>query len=65
MTISEELLAILRCPRSGQKLRPATPEELATLEHAPQEALATEDGATFYPIEDGFPILLVDRAIKR
>jgi uncharacterized protein YbaR (Trm112 family) len=66
MTIDDELLAVLRCPESGQELRVATPDELAALalEPPPDGALVREDGRVFYPVEDGFPILLLDRAIR-
>lgn len=74
LTVSDEVLALLRCPRSKQPLHVAGPEELEKVRatvHAirPEDpewegALLTADGATAYPIDDGYPILLLDRAVN-
>ncbi|MCB1235307.1 MAG: hypothetical protein KDM91_09570 [Verrucomicrobiae bacterium] len=69
-----ELLAILRCPETGQPLSLADParfEALRGLFPADpgeggeiQGALIREDGRRAYPIRNGFPILLIDAAAK-
>ena len=46
------LLVVLRCPRTGQKLR----EEGGRL--------VTEDGKFAYRIEDGIPVLLAEEAVE-
>jgi uncharacterized protein YbaR (Trm112 family) len=78
--INDELLALLRCPETGQCLSPASLDCLATLEAArtagqlrnragqpvsePITAgLVREDHRLFFPIHDGFPILLLDEAV--
>lgn len=60
LTVSPEILALLVCPVSGQRLRLATRDEMALFpEGAMQEgALVTEDASAAYPIRDGFPILV-------
>jgi len=69
MEISPELLAVLRCPQSGQPLAIASDEVLETLnrdraDDPPLEGgLLREDGTLLYPIIDGFPILLIEQAI--
>ncbi len=67
MEISPSLLQALRCPKTKQRLRLATEETLApfqAIEPNLTDALLTEDLQRAYPIDDGFPILLVDRAIE-
>jgi len=54
------LLAILRCPISGQPLRPATAEEAERLGF--NAALAAEDGRVLYPVEGGIPLLVAAAA---
>ncbi len=44
------LLPLLRCPRTGQKLREVG------------DRLVTEDGMLAYRIEDGIPVLLAEEA---
>ncbi len=61
--VAEEVLALIRCPQTRQRLRLATSEELARLPDAATEALIREDGRVAYPIRDGIPVLLIDAAI--
>lgn len=54
-----ELLSLLRCPRTGQALRPVGPDGVST--PGQSEAvrwLVTEDGALRYPVADGVPSLI-------
>ena len=46
------LLEVVRCPRTGQKLR------------ADNGQLVTKDGALAYPVEDGIPVLLPEAAME-
>ena len=83
MPLTEPLLAALRCPESGQRLRHLSEgsEALEDLNRQISagaarsrggtpvseplgEALVREDGTLFFPFEDGFPVLLIDRAIE-
>ena len=59
---SDDLIALLRCPTSGQTLSIAPPETLARVSLA--AGLVREDGRVVYPIVDGIPLLLVDEAIR-
>ena len=73
--ISTELLDLLRCPETHQRLTLAPAELLRRVESenlrdrsgravAPmQAALLREDGAVLYPIRDRIPVMLVDEAI--
>lgn len=63
--ISPEVRALLRCPLTNQTLRFISSEEL-TKHNAdlPEGGWITEDGSRVYPIEDGFPILVVDKSIE-
>tara|TARA_R110002096_G_scaffold52142_19_gene136053 strand:+ start:2041 stop:2256 length:216 start_codon:yes stop_codon:yes gene_type:complete len=57
--LSPEVAQILRCPKTQQPLREATPDEMALFPgDFPEGAYITEDGEHLYPIEDGFPILV-------
>jgi uncharacterized protein YbaR (Trm112 family) len=51
-TDMEFLLGIMRCPRTGQKLR------------SDRDRLLTEDGKYSYRIEDGIPVLLAEEATE-
>jgi uncharacterized protein YbaR (Trm112 family) len=62
----EQWLDDFRCPRSGSRLRVATSTELAKVHEALatkcEGALVSESGLA-YPIDDGIPILIADRAV--
>lgn len=63
--LQEHILELLRCPRTGQKLRLAFPGEilqLRTLQAQTEDWLATQDGGLFYPTRSGIPILLAEEA---
>ena len=67
MELSDTLLQALRCPKTKQRLHRATPatlEPFLSIEPNLKDALITEDGCRAYPIDDGFPILLADRAVE-
>lgn len=51
-TDMETLLEVLRCPRTGQRLR------------SQGERLVTEDGSLAYRIENGIPVLLAEEALE-
>lgn len=62
------MIAGLRCPETRQPLSLATDAQLARIlvrsRRADLEgALIREDELRAYPIEDGFPVLLIDEAI--
>lgn len=58
--ISAELLELLRCPVTKQRLRLAPPEVVAVR----GEGLVREDEHMFYPIRNGIPVLLPDSGIE-
>jgi len=60
MTISDDLVELLRCPESGQKLRLSRPNDAEDGE----KLLISEDGKLAYPIRDTFPVLLKEEAIR-
>ncbi len=65
LQITPELLEILRCPESKQPLREATAAEIASLPQPhPEAALIREDGKLAYPVSKGFPVLIIEEAIK-
>ncbi len=64
--LNPALLEALRCPRTQQPLHLANEEEHTRwkpLDEAADDFLVVQDGSTAYPIEDGFPILLLERAL--
>ncbi len=63
--ISAELLALLRCPATGQPLTIAPKELIARLarEHDLTGGLLREDGKVIYPIRRGIPMMLIEEAI--
>ncbi len=61
--IPADFLEILRCPATHQRLRLASPQELAAAGEGLTAGLVREDGAALYPIENEIPILLVESAI--
>lgn len=67
LAITKEVIALLRCPETEQSLHLADHEELAYINAQGGEALkmafVVEDGSRAYPVDDGFPILLLERAI--
>lgn len=52
VTEMASLLEVLRCPRTGQKLR------------SESDNLVTEDGEFAFRIEDGIPVLLLEEAVE-
>ena len=75
-TISPELLDLLRCPETHQRLTVASRELLARIEAEKLRnragavvegslsgGLLREDGALLYLIRDGIPIMLIDEAV--
>lgn len=68
LLLTPEALALLRCPRTKQSFHVAGAEELEewkALDDSAEGFLVTEDGHISYPIEDGFPIILAERALER
>jgi uncharacterized protein YbaR (Trm112 family) len=66
--LAPEVLDLLRCPATGQRLRAATKCELDAAFAIKAEPLSgglvTEGGALLYPIHSGIPILLTAEAIQ-
>ena len=60
--LSADLIAILRCPEMGLKLRVATEDELSRAKL--EQGLAREDGQVVYPIVEGIPMLMVEHAVR-
>ncbi|MCB1095351.1 MAG: Trm112 family protein [Verrucomicrobiae bacterium] len=70
MKLSASILSILRCPETRQSLLLASAEQIAAMQEALPgkniaEALVREDKQCAYPIDDGFPVLLLDRQLRR
>ncbi|MGI8604926.1 MAG: hypothetical protein ACR2OZ_18300 [Verrucomicrobiales bacterium] len=62
-SVTASLIELLRCPQSQQRLALMSPDKLAALGLDCGAALVREDGRVCYPVENGFPNLLPDRAI--
>ena len=60
--LSDELLAILVCPETKQRLRAATADELSRAKL--EDGIAREDGQVVYPIVEGIPMLMVEHAVR-
>ena len=72
MELTTGLLSVLRCPETKQPLALATQEQLPDLnvslaksdEPPVEAALINEDTSVAYPIDDGYPVLLLSRQIR-
>ena len=65
-SLSDEVLALLRCPETGQALRAPREGELDAFDgEFPEGAWITEDGSRAYPVRDGFPVLVAAEAVRR
>lgn len=74
--ITPELLQILRCPETMQRVRIATAGELEAFaaqnrkraggmtESPLEHGLIREDGKVLYPIRNGIPVMLLEEAIR-
>jgi uncharacterized protein YbaR (Trm112 family) len=69
--VNPELLAILVCPETKQRLSPAGDDILERVNQAVeegylrnQEGLIREDGKVMYPVWDDIPVMLLDEAIR-
>ena len=67
LSISDEVLAMLVCPTTGQALRLATAADLAhwTSKEPFEGVLVSADGSRAYPVRDGFPVIVVAEALTR
>ncbi len=67
LTLSEEVVAMLVCPETGQRLHVADAAELAQWQADPpcDGALVNEDGSRAYPVRDGFPVIVIAEALRR
>ncbi|HEY5753652.1 MAG TPA: hypothetical protein VIT21_10920 [Chthoniobacterales bacterium] len=65
--IDPDLLVLLRCPETGQRVREMTPDELIAINAqvaTPIPAgLLREDGRLIFPVFDGIPMMLLAEAI--
>jgi len=73
--VAPELLEILRCPETMQRVRIATPLEIqpfaaqkltrdgAAITIPVDQGLIREDGKVLYPIRNGIPVMLLEEAI--
>lgn len=68
LMIDPELLALLRCPETGQSVREIQPDELAALNaRIPSPILAgliREDNALVFPVVEGIPVMLLEESIR-
>ena len=66
--MDESLLEILCCPVTRQSLREAGPAEIALansrLSEPITEGLLRGDGAVFYPIRNGIPLLVPEEGLS-
>lgn len=64
----EELIALLRCPVSGETLELLPAEEAEAIRVRTGDSadayLAVPDGAWLYPVRNGIPVLLPDAALR-
>ena len=60
--LSDELIAILICPETKQRLRPATAEELALANV--EQGLIRDDGQIVYPIRDEIAMLMPEYGVR-
>ena len=60
--LSDELISILICPETKQRLRRATPEELALAKV--EQGLIREDGQIVYPVRDEIAMLMPEYGVR-
>ena len=60
--LSDELISILICPETKQRLRLATPEELALANV--EQGLIREDGQVVYPVQDEIAMLMLEYGVR-
>lgn len=70
MKLSASTIALLRCPETKQGLSIADDQLVSTInEHTDGQgissALLREDKLVAYPVDDGYPILLIDRQLRK
>ena len=56
------MISILICPETKQRLRLATPEELALAKV--ESGLTREDGQIVYPVEDEIAMLMPEYGVR-
>ena len=60
--VNADLITVLCCPETRQRLRWATAAEL--LRAKVEQGLAREDGNVVYPVVEGIPMLMVEHAVR-